>query len=131
MLKHRSAYGGPAAHNPFYPIGWVKGVERTAQAVVEGPSAIIGPSSFAISSISIASTPLAVINGKTCAEGETIEARYGAQILKIKILQINDGSVLMGYDGKTFTVELKHPTLSSESGPPKELPPENPPMILH
>ena len=128
-LKHRSAFSEQPARNPFCPIGWVKGVEAI-QSVQEAAAPLVTADSFVVTGISISPTPLALINGKACEEGETIEAKSGGQILKIKVLRINDGSVVLQYQNKTYTVALKQPKLSSESAP-KELPPENPPMTLH
>jgi len=115
-LKHRSEFSYAAPHNPFWPIGWVKG----------------SADNFVVTGISISSPPMALINNKECAEGEIIEAKYGAQTLKIKVLRINDGSVILQYQNKTYTIPFKHPALSSDSAPKEEVPEQQDrPMLLH
>jgi len=131
-LKHRSIFTYSAPHNPFWPIGWVKGADVVQTAVATEVAAPISADNFVVSGISISSPPMALINNKECAEGEIIEAKYGAQTLKIKVLRINDGSVILQYQNKTYTIPFKHPTLSSDSAPKEEVPePQDRPMLLH
>jgi len=132
-LKHRSEFSYAAPHNPFWPIGWVKGSEVVQQtAVATEVAAPITADNFVVTGISISSPPMALINNKECAEGEIIEAKYGAQTLKIKVLRINDGSVILQYQNKTYTIPFKHPALSSDSAPKEEVPEQQDrPMLLH
>ena len=105
-LKHRSSFNSTAARNPFWPIGWVKtdtGENETQEV------ALITPSQFDITSISTGQNPLAVINGKTYGEGETITALYGSQKIKILVLAINDGEVVLQYLDKKYTIPLRRP----------------------
>ncbi|MGB8354896.1 MAG: hypothetical protein WCD79_13455 [Chthoniobacteraceae bacterium] len=132
VIKHRSEFSYTSPHNPFCPIGWVRGADPTQNTAVAETVAPISANNFVVSGISISPTPIALINNKECAEGETIEARYGDQILKIKVLRINDGSVVLQYQNKAYTIPLKHPTLSSESAPKEEVQPQQErPMLLH
>src|SRR5271168_3925148 len=75
QLKHRSSFTDAPGRNPFWPIGWVKGQET--QNNVQETAVPVNEASFVVTSISSGSTtPLAVINGKTYGEGETIIAMY-------------------------------------------------------
>jgi hypothetical protein len=131
-LKHRSEFSYSAPHNPFWPIGWVKGTEVVQTAVATEATAPITAENFVVTGISISSPPMALINNKECAEGEIIEAKYGEQTLHIKVLRINDGSVILQYQNKTYTIPFKHPTLSSDSAPKEEVPQQQDrPMLLH
>src|SRR5579862_5206371 len=103
-LKHRSTFTCDAAHNPFWPIGWVKnGTESETQDV----AVPITADKFQVTSISTGATPMAVINGKTYAEGETIIALYSGQKIKILVASVTDGTVVLQYLDKKYTVPLK------------------------
>ena len=104
-LKHRSSFTDAPARNPFWPIGWVKG--DTTQAEVQDAVPITADK-FEVTSISTGSNPLAVINGKTYAEGETIIALYDDQKIKIQVVAINDGDVVLNISAK-----IRHPVETS------------------
>jgi hypothetical protein len=108
-LKHHSSFTNAPARNPFWPIGWVKGdTTKTETQEAEVP---ITADKFEVTSISTGSAPLAMINGKTYAEGETINAVYGDQKIKILVVAINDGAVVLQYLDKKYTIPLKRPEL--------------------
>ena len=131
QLKHRSSFTADQAHNPFWPIGWVKGAV-VAGAVAQENDVPITSDSFTVTSISIGTTPLAVINGKTYGEGETISAVYGGQRIKIQVTAITDGTVILQYLNKKYVIALKHPELQSKAAPPQEYEPRtDSTMILH
>lgn len=125
-LKHRSSFTDPPAHNPFWPIGWVN--SEHPQETVQEPLVAIKPESFVVSSISLGASPLAVIraaadstsgkttSGKTYGEGDSIEAIYGGQRIRIQVVAIGDGAVTLQYAGKKIIVSMKH----AESGPRQE-----------
>lgn len=106
-LKHLSSFNGGPARNPFWPIGWVK----EAGADPQEEAAPITADKFQVTSISTGSAPLAVINGKTYAEGETILALYGDQKIKILVVAISDGDVILQYLDKKYDIPLKRPEL--------------------
>ena len=110
-LKHRSSFTDAPERNPFWPIGWVKGASN--QSDVTEAAVPITAASFAVTSISTGPTPLAVINGKTCGEGETITAMYGGQTLKILVVTINDGKVVLQYLDKKYVIPMREPELQS------------------
>ena len=113
-LTHRSSFTGAPERNPFWPIGWVKG--QDTQTDVQETAVPITEASFVVTSISSGnSTPLAVINGKTYGEGETIVAMYGSQKIKIQVVAINDGEVVLQYLDKKYTVKMKEPVLNHHS----------------
>jgi hypothetical protein len=123
-LKHRSAFAGGPARNPFWPIGWVKD-SSGGSAESEETVAAITPDKFLVTSISTGANPLAVINGKTFGEGETINAMYGDQKIKILVLAIQDGEVVLQYAGKKYVIAMKAPEMThthveSEDALPKK-----------
>lgn len=120
-LKHQSSFAGGPARNPFWPIGWVKNDSSQAeQQEVAAP--IITPDKFEVTSISTGSNPLAVINGKTYGEGETIVALYGEQKIKILVVAINDGDVVLQYLDKKYTIPLKRPEFVHNPSSDDQLP---------
>ena len=128
-LKHTSVFTQTAAHNPFWPIGWVKTMGANQQAD-QAPSVPITADNFSVTSISISPTPMAIINNKAYAEGEVIQARYGIENLKILVLAIHDGDVVLRYQGNNYTVSLKRPLLSPKA-PTSDAPTsQESPMIL-
>ena len=128
-LKHVSTFKQTSAHNPFWPIGWVR--TANVQQQESEPQVPITSANFNVSSISISPTPMAIINNKACAEGETITARYGASRIQIQVMAIRDGEVILQYQGQNYTIPLKRPELTSK--PANEEPPtmQETPMILH
>ena len=109
-LTHRSTFANASAHNPFWPIGWVKGDTSTQSESTE-PTVPISESNFTVTSISTGVNPQATINGKIYGEGETIIAMYGGQKIKIVLVAVNDGEVVLQYLGKNYKVQMKHPEL--------------------
>lgn len=127
-LQHRSSFANPPARNPFWPIGWVK-----AGQVPEAPpntQVTLSPESFVVSSISLSAPPLAIINGKSYAEGETINAIYNGQRIRIQVVAIGDGAVTLQYAGRKITVFIKR-ALSGPKPEPGESTPPGSTLILH
>ena len=131
-LKHRSSFAGAPSRNPFWPIGWVKG-QSTSQNAPEETAVPITADKFEVTSISTGSAPLAVINGKTYAEGETIIALYGDQKIKILVVAINDGEVVLQYLDKKYVIPMKHPELAHNPVDPDDalIKKDNNVLILH
>lgn len=127
-LIHRSEFSSTVERNPFWPIGWVKGA---GQAATQEAAVPVSASNFTVSSISISSTPLAVINGKTYAEGEVINAMYGGQRITIRLVAIHDGDVVLEYLGKRYTVPMKRPELIQKPVSGDTLPKQDNTLILH
>jgi len=128
-LKHLSSFSQTSAHNPFWPIGWVKGPE--SRQSVQEVAVPITPENFSVTSISISPTPLAIINNKSCAEGETITANYGGQSLKILVRAIHDGEVILQYEGKNYSVPLRRTELAPKENVSEPVTSQEGPMILH
>jgi hypothetical protein len=129
-LHHRSEFRDEGLRNPLWPIGWQK-PEKGVEIVSNEPQMPVGPEQFSVTSISISSTPLTVINGRTYAEGETINAIFNGQRLKILVVQITDGGVVLQYLGKKFTVNQKRlDALPKESTLKADEPHDNA-IILH
>lgn len=127
-LQHRSSFVNQPAHNPFWPIGWVKSDQP--QETSQDTQVSINPENFVVTSISLSATPLAVINGKAFAEGETINAIYGGQRIRIQVLSIGDGTVTLQYAGKKIMLSLKRAS-SGAKQEAKETAPHDNAMILH
>lgn len=127
-LQHHSSFDSQPAHNPFWPIGWVKS-DKPQEAPQEAV-ATISPDNFVVTSISLSATPLAVINGKTFGEGEFINAVFGGQRVRIQVASIGDGVVTLLYAGKKIQVPMKR-ALSAPKQEVKENTPQDNAMILH
>lgn len=129
-VKHQSSFTGTADRNPFWPIGWVKSDTGGAQNVAEETAAPITADKFEVTSISTGANPLAVINGKTYAEGETIIALYGDQKIKILVLAIHDGDVVLQYLDKKYVIQMKRPEFVHNPSSDQDLAPRKDDNIL-
>lgn len=105
-VAYRSSFSDEGLRNPFWPIGWQK-TDPTPQIATQGPALPISPDLFNVSSISISSSPLAVINGRSYGEGEVIDAIYNGQRIKILVVRITDGDVTLQYMNRKFVVSQR------------------------
>ncbi len=108
QLKNRSHFAiQDDAHNPFWPIGWVKPAPGVANAPKAAPL-FLKPESFSVSSISIsAGAKCAVVNGKVYGEGEGIPASIDNRKVLVRLVAIKDGGVVIGFGGQGIIVPLK------------------------
>ena len=109
-LKNKSAFTlASETRAPFWPIGWVK---RARGEVREKPKIAINESSFLVTSILMGSPSLAVINGRAYSEGEFIRMPKDGAALRVRVQNINDGSVTLQCEDQTLVVALRRPQLA-------------------
>ena len=107
QLKNRSTFeAGAAAHNPFWPIGWVKSSVAAAPGAESQSAATLKAENFVVSSILLNEPPLAVVNGKEMAEGEVIAMNVDSKTLLIQLASVQDGQVVLRYRGQNIVVPL-------------------------
>src|SRR5687767_3876237 len=94
-LSRRSGFASSEVkRNPFWPIGYTHQVKNVAVAAKAKPAISLSAAAFTVSSILISSgMPLAVINGREFAVGDSIEVN-GASA---RVQEIRDGEVVIGY----------------------------------
>ena len=98
---------------PFWPIGWVKRANQGPTEVTrQAPKAKLNENAFAVTSIMLGNPSLAVINARAYSEGEFIRMPKGSAPMKIRVVQIGDGTVSLSYENQSFTVALKRPELA-------------------
>lgn len=90
--------------NPFWPIGWERKAAAPEAAPVVAP--VIDASQFRVTSISLLPERVAVINGGVYGEGETIRFKAGTRVIPVRVVSVQDGSVVLAGDGNTITVKL-------------------------
>lgn len=125
QLQRKSAFTATAEDQraPFWPIGWAKqrGVPKTS--VPTAPRLKLDEASFKITSILLGNPSLAIINGRTYSEGESLRqprAVGGAATVatspipagaRIRVYRIDDGGVTLQFQEQLLTVPLKRPEL--------------------
>lgn len=102
----RSTYQAPAERTPFWPIGWAPQNPDLAPVIVKSDTdtTFFVPERFALTSISIDRTTLALINGRAYGEGDLvpINERFSAEVIAIR-----DGQVKLRFRDKTIAIGLK------------------------
>jgi hypothetical protein len=126
-LKNKSSFSASeTVRPPFWPIGYVHrgDAPKNAAPVVEFK---LDPDQFNVTSILMGAPSLAVINGRTYAEGEFLRApRRGKAVTdggvvqvapsaKIRVAKVSDGAVVLEVAGQRASVPLRRPQLQ----PPK------------
>jgi len=102
--KNKSVFTvSTSAHNPFWPIGWVKTVDESADApVAVTPKA----DDFAVTTILLNDPPMAVINGKDMAEGEVAAMEVQGQTVTVQLLAVQDGRVVIRWENQNIVVPI-------------------------
>lgn len=112
VTKNKSVFPGSASdHNPFWPIGWVK-----TEALASGGDAPVMPhnTDFTVTTIMLNEPPMAVINGKDMAEGETAALTVGSQQVMVQLMSVKDGYVILQWQNQKIVVPLhRNETLSA------------------
>ena len=131
QLKNRSTFtAAEDARAPFWPIGWARRVQKAEPGIVAAPvvvKASLDASQFKITSILLGSPSLAVINGRAYGEGEYLKAprvtaAAGAAPVapaapppaRVRVQQINDGSVVLQSAEESLTVQFNRPGLAAK-----------------
>ncbi len=91
---------GGEARNPFWPVGWIPGQQKT----VEVP--VVAPELFNVTAILLGPPNLAVINGRDYAERDIISVSVGGKQERVRIDAIRDGFILLNHRGRPITVPL-------------------------
>jgi hypothetical protein len=97
-------------HDPFSSLDDPepeKSLPNSILVVQSGTSKTIGPELFHITTISVDKLPIAIINRRAFAPGDTfrITAADG-RIIKVAVLEVRDGGVLLDLEGTKLTVPI-------------------------
>ena len=105
VLKKQSYFSGtPNDHNPFWPIGWVK-VEDDSADSSQAPY-VPKATDFLVTSILLNEPPLAVINGRDMAEGEVAALDVNGQPVVVQLMAVQDGRVILRWQNQEIIVPL-------------------------
>jgi hypothetical protein len=103
--KTKSVFSAPAdAHNPFWPIGWIK-MDNVAAGDDAAPM-VPKASDFTVSTIMLNEPPMAVINGKDMAEGEISALSINGQSVVVQLLAVQDGRVILRWQNQNLIVPI-------------------------
>jgi len=101
--KNKSVFTvSTSAHNPFWPIGWVKTAEQNSDTATVTPKS----DDFMVTTILLNDPPMAVINGKDMAEGEVAQLPVEGQDVTVQLLAVQDGRVILRWQNQSITVPL-------------------------
>ncbi len=105
-LTHQSEFNAADVRNPFWPIGWKRPVATNPNAVDLGPA--LTPDSFALTSVATGNgSRFAILNGKVMQESQVFGLQSGSQIYQVTVKAIEDGQVVLTYDGGEIVVPLR------------------------
>ena len=113
--KVKSVFTGATnAHNPFWPIGWVKTAEETTDT-----ASSVTPKSddFMVTTILLNDPPMAVINGKDMAEGEVAALPVDGQTVTVQLLAVQDGRVILRWQNQNIAVALHRDETLTQAAP--------------
>ncbi len=106
ILKHKSTFEPSVARDPFWLIGWTKPNAKSANETGSAP--VISPSSFNLTSVTMGAGPrFAILNGKVMQEGQQFGLQSGTQIYRVTVQAIQDGQVVLVYEGGEIVVPLR------------------------
>jgi hypothetical protein len=102
------------AHNPFWPIGWVK-TEAISSLTTDSASAYVPKiEDFNVSTIMLSEPRMAVINGKDMAEGEIASLPAAGQTVVVQLVAVQDGRVILRWQNQPLTIAIhRDETLNS------------------
>jgi len=108
-LKNRSSFNLPdSTRPPFWPIGWVKrGASAAPVRMPTGPRYVLDEKNFAVTSILTGNPSLAVINGRSYAEGDVLRMPKGSGGVRIRVARIYDGYVQLRLDDQIISPKLR------------------------
>jgi hypothetical protein len=117
--KNKSVFTGTTgAHNPFWPIGWVKTAEETSDTA---SSVTPKADDFMVTTILLNDPPMAVINGKDMAEGEIAALPVEGQDVTVQLLAVQDGRVILRWQNQNIAVPLHRDEDLTQASPPAGL----------
>jgi hypothetical protein len=100
------------AHNPFWPIGWVK--TETDQTSDTAAPYVPRVEDFMVSTIMLNEPPMAVINGKDMAEGEIAALPVNGVNVVVQLMAVQDGRVILRWQGQNIVVPIHRDEMLSE-----------------
>lgn len=104
-LKHKSTFDAADARDPFWPIGWKKPGPKSSSP---NAGSNLSPSSFSLTSVTMGTgSHFAILNGKIMQEGQQFGLQVGNQIYQVTLRSIEDGQVVLIYQGEEITVPLR------------------------
>ncbi len=102
-LKNKSTFDASDGRDPFWPIGWKRPGPKVSTA---GPD--LSPGSFSLTSITMgAGARYAILNGKAMQEGQQFGLQFGKNVYHVTLRAIQDGKVIIAYQGSEITVPLR------------------------
>jgi hypothetical protein len=102
-LKNKSTFDATDGRDPFWPIGWKRPGPKISTS---GPDLSAG--SFSLTSVTMgAGTHYAILNGKTLQEGQQFGLQFGKNVYQVTLRAIQDGKVILAYQGAEITVPLR------------------------
>jgi hypothetical protein len=114
--KRKSTFGAtPTEHNPFWPIGWVKLQNDTADS---GAPMVPHAEDFVVTTILLNEPPMAVINGKDMAEGEVAAMPVNGQNVVVQLMAVQDGRVILRWENQNIVVPIHRDEQLSEATEP-------------
>lgn len=104
LVRRKSSYEVADERNPFWPIGW-KPEEKSSSGGEAAPA--ISPTAFALSSVTIGPEhKFVILNRKVLQEGQQFAFQLGQHLYQLTIKAVQDGRVILAYDGGEVTVAL-------------------------
>ena len=102
-LKNKSTFDASGGRDPFWPIGWKRPGPKISTS---GPD--LSPSSLSLTSVTMgAGARYAILNGKIIQEGQQFGLQFGKNVYHVTLLAIQDGKVILAYQGSQITVPLR------------------------
>lgn len=130
-LKNRSSFNyDTEARPPFWPIGWQKKNYQAGVTNVAAKAAQLQAASFTVSSVLLGEPALAMINGRSYAQGDALPVVYDGQKLNVVVQAIRDGGVVLAYDQSTLFVPIKRSEVAPRSPAPVVTGTNQPPSII-
>ena len=105
-LKNKSTFDASDGRDPFWPIGWKRPGPKISTPGPSGPDLSAG--SFSLSSVTMgAGAHYAILNGMIIREGQQFGLQFGKNVYHVTLRAIQDGKVILAYQGSEITVPLR------------------------
>jgi len=104
QLNKKSNFDAADVRDPFWPIGWKKPTQSSSNEI--GPA--LTPESFSLTSVTMGAGPhFAILNGKIMQEGQQFGLALNREIYQVTLRTIEDGRVILSYQGGEVVVPLR------------------------
>ena len=104
-VPRKSVFTAADVRNPFWPIGWKKPASKDENA---GAAPALSPASFTLTSVTTGpGGSFAILNGKIVQEGQQFGLQMGGQIYNVSVQSVQDGQVVLSYQGGQVVVPLR------------------------